>query len=82
MVLSPASGMSYGGYTYTTWYRTYMTDETMAIRDVRDNLGQRVDVAHFNDEATVITKNGQPRAVIVSYEQYRTLTSRHGEDSS
>lgn len=44
--------------------------------EVRDALGQRVDAAHFADEATVITKNGQPRAVLVSYEWYRELAGR------
>lgn len=45
----------------------------MAMRDVRASLGQRVDAAHYADDVTVITKNGEPRAVLVSYEQYRIL---------
>lgn len=45
----------------------------MALMETRDSLGQRVDAAHFTDEVTIITKNGGPRAVIVSYESYQHL---------
>lgn len=45
----------------------------MALRVARDSLGQRVDAAHYADEHTIITRNGDPRAVIVSYETYQTL---------
>lgn len=45
----------------------------MALMEVREALGQRVDAAHYGDEHTVITKNGHPRAVIVSYESYQHL---------
>lgn len=50
-------------------------EKTMPLMEVRDSLGQRVDEAHFRDEHTVITKNGDPRAVLISYEAYRTLTA-------
>ena len=52
----------------------------MPLMDVREALGKRVDAAHFGDEATVITKNGEPRAVLVSYEWYRTLTDTLAAD--
>lgn len=45
----------------------------MALRETRETLGQRVDAAHFTDEVTIITKNGDPRAVILSYESYQHL---------
>lgn len=45
----------------------------MGVADLRDQLGKRVDAAHFRDEWTVIEKNGEPRAVLVSYEWWRTL---------
>lgn len=51
-------------------------DKTMPLVEVREALGQRVDAAHYADEATVITKNGTPRAVLVSYEWYRELTDK------
>lgn len=43
------------------------TMETMGLRELRDNLGRRIDAAHFKSEPTVIEKNGEPRAVIVPY---------------
>lgn len=51
----------------------------MPLVEARDALGQRIDAAHYADEATVITKNGQPRAVLVSYERYRELTGKLNE---
>lgn len=51
----------------------------MPLMEARDALGQRVDAAHYADETTVITKNGQPRAVLVSYEWYRTLADKLAE---
>lgn len=51
-------------------------DKTMPLVEVREALGQRVDAAHYADEATVITKNGTPRAVLISYESYRELADK------
>lgn len=51
-------------------------DKTLPLMEVRETLGQRVDAAHYADEATVITKNGHPRAVLVSYEWYRELAGK------
>lgn len=48
----------------------------MALSEVRGALGDRVDAAHYRDEHTVITKNGQPRAVIVSHDTYLELLAR------
>ncbi len=45
----------------------------MALRETRNSLGVRVDAAHFANETTIITKNGSPRAVIVSYETFQLL---------
>lgn len=45
----------------------------MTLMETRDSLGKRVEAAHFADENTIITKNGDPRAVIVSYESYQHL---------
>lgn len=55
--------------------------ETVPLGDLRPILGKRVDAAHFAGEATVITKNGQPHAAIVSYEMYRSLTEAEPNDS-
>jgi prevent-host-death family protein len=42
----------------------------MGTREVRDSLGSRIDAAHFRHEATVITSNGEPRAVLISYSEW------------
>ncbi|MFI5629201.1 type II toxin-antitoxin system Phd/YefM family antitoxin [Streptomyces sp. NPDC051664] len=42
--------------------------ERIGVRELREQLGRRVDSAHFKGEQTVIEKNGEPRAVLVSYE--------------
>lgn len=44
------------------------------LGELRPIIGKRVDAAHYADEDTIITKNGQPHAVIVSYETYRKIT--------
>jgi len=49
----------------------------MGSRELRDNLGSRVDAAHFHGEPTIITRNGEPRAVIISYAEW--LASRKAE---
>jgi prevent-host-death family protein len=67
---SQATSLAYGSYSP---YGRDM-DKQMPLMDVREALGKRVDAAHFADETTVITKNGEPRAVLVSYEWYRQLT--------
>jgi prevent-host-death family protein len=62
-------------YRVISLYSRYM-DKQMPLVEVREALGQRVDAAHYADETTIITKNGQPRAVLVSYEWYRQLTDK------
>lgn len=48
----------------------------MPVSEAREEFGRLVDAAHFQDDWTVLTKNGEPRAVIVSYEWYREAESR------
>jgi len=45
---------------------------------LRDHLGRRVDAAHFRSEPTIITSNGEPRAVLIGYAEW--LASRKAED--
>jgi len=40
----------------------------MGIRDLRDELGDRVNAAHYSGEPTIITRNGEPWAVLVPYQ--------------
>ena len=50
----------------------------MGTRELREQVGHRVDAAHFLREPTVITRNGEPRAVLISYADW--LASRPDED--
>lgn len=52
----------------------------MAVTELRPVLGDRVNAAHHGDEITVITKNGRPQAVLISYERYQQLTDTAGGD--
>lgn len=48
-----------------------MTDTPqIAVSEARKELGKLVDAAHYADERTILAKNDQPRAVIVSYRWY------------
>ncbi|MET7639351.1 type II toxin-antitoxin system Phd/YefM family antitoxin [Streptomyces sp. NPDC005438] len=47
----------------------------IGLRDLRPDLGRRVDAAYFQGEPTVITKNGEPRAVLVPFEWFETVTA-------
>jgi hypothetical protein len=40
---------------------------TMRVRALRDQLGKRVDAAHYGDEFTIVTNINEPRAVLVPY---------------
>jgi prevent-host-death family protein len=42
----------------------------MGTRELRDKLGSRIDAAHFHGEPTVITSNGEPRAVLIPYAEW------------
>lgn len=42
----------------------------MGIAEARADFARRIEAAHFGGETTVITKNGQPRAALVSYEWF------------
>lgn len=39
----------------------------MGTSELRASLGRRIDAAHFNGEPTIVTSNGEPRAVLISY---------------
>jgi len=42
----------------------------MGVREFRAIAGRRIDAAHFLNQPTIITKNDEPRAVLVSYAWY------------
>jgi prevent-host-death family protein len=42
----------------------------MDARELRDRLGTRIDAAHLRHEPTVITQDGEPQAVLISYAEW------------
>ena len=54
----------------------------MGVRDFRNDIPRRIEAAHFRGEPTIITKNDEPRAVLVSYawyeQQIQSTGSPHG----
>lgn len=57
-------------------YHVYMSEEQVPIVEAREHIGRLVDAAHFSGDATVITKNGEPRAVLVPYDWYQEAEGR------
>lgn len=45
----------------------------MGSRELREKLGSRIDAAHFRREPTIVTSNGEPRAVLISHEEWLAL---------
>lgn len=45
--------------------------QQLGIREVRNDLGNLVDLAHYRSEHTIITRNDQPRAVLVPYDWWK-----------
>lgn len=65
-------------YMMNVKYDMCMDDaRTMGTAEFRDQLGPRVDAAHFMHEPTIVTRNGEPRAVLISYADW--LASRPAE---
>lgn len=52
--------------------------ERIGVRELREQLGRRVDSAHFRGEHTIVEKNGEPRAVLVPYEWWLQRTDHAG----
>ncbi|MFF3436760.1 type II toxin-antitoxin system Phd/YefM family antitoxin [Streptosporangium sp. NPDC002721] len=51
----------------------------MSVRELRDQLGRRIDVAHFTGEPTIVERHGEPRAVLVSYTWWAEQQNREGQ---
>jgi prevent-host-death family protein len=49
------------------------------ISDARAHLGDLVRAAALQDETTIITQNGKPQAVLVSYDEYRQYLQQRDE---
>lgn len=53
-------------------YYLCMTDTPqIAVSDARKDLGKLVDAAHYAGQHTILTKNEQPRAVLVPYQWWQ-----------
>lgn len=50
----------------------------MTATQLRDHLGERIDAAHYRGDITLITKNGQIRAVLVPHDVYRQAVKSAG----
>jgi prevent-host-death family protein len=51
--------------------------KNMGTRDARAELGRLVDEAHFRNSHVILTKNEEPRAVLVPYAWWK---ENQGED--
>ncbi|NYF44427.1 PHD/YefM family antitoxin component YafN of YafNO toxin-antitoxin module [Streptosporangium sandarakinum] len=51
----------------------------MSVRELRDQLGRRIDVAHFTGEPTIVERHGEPRAVVVSYAWWMEQQDQEGQ---
>jgi prevent-host-death family protein len=47
------------------------TMEHIATNDLRNQLGRRIDEAHYGGKHLVVEKNGEPRAVLVPYDWWQ-----------
>jgi prevent-host-death family protein len=45
----------------------------MGTKEFRDDIGHRVEAAHFRREPTIVTRNDEPRAVLISYAEWAAL---------
>lgn len=54
-------------------YHVGMEIKTLGTREFRDQISQRVDAAHFRHEPTIVSRNGEPRAVLIAYAEWRAL---------
>jgi prevent-host-death family protein len=61
---------------YAPYAARMSTTRTIGARDARPDLGKLVDAAHYAGQHTVITKAGQPRAVLVPYEWWNQQQNR------
>lgn len=46
---------------------------TVPLTEVRDRLSEVIETAATSGEEFVVTRNGRPTAVIISYEDYESL---------
>ncbi|MEY9212631.1 type II toxin-antitoxin system Phd/YefM family antitoxin [Thermobifida halotolerans] len=54
--------------------------DELATNELRDQLGRRIDQAHYRGEHTIVKKNGEPRAVLVPYQWWQK--HQHSEEAT
>lgn len=45
--------------------------EHLGVRELRDQLGRRIDEAYYRGNFVIIEKNGEPRAAVVPIDWFR-----------
>lgn len=53
-----------------------MTETTVTMTELRQHLGEYVNRVAYGDERLVLLSHGQPKVVILSYEQFSNLENR------
>ncbi len=53
----------------------------VSAREARDNFGDVIARAQYGDEAIIVTKQGKPAVVIVSYEEYAALHEHRNRET-
>lgn len=48
----------------------------ISITEARQKLSKMVEDAHFRGEQWALTKSGQPRAILISFDEYEDLSSK------
>lgn len=47
------------------------TERTVTVREARDQLGRLLDAAHYAGDVTIVTRQGEPWAVIAPLDAVR-----------
>ncbi len=50
--------------------------KSIALAESRKTLSRMIEDAHFRKERWVITKSGEPRAVLMGFDEYEELASK------
>jgi prevent-host-death family protein len=59
-----------------------VTETPVTMTELRQHLGEFVNRAAYGDERIVLHAHGQPRAVLVSYEEFRRLQERASQNQN
>lgn len=48
----------------------------VGIAEARQNLSRMIEAAHFRETHWIITKSGEPRAILLGFDEYEELASK------